>query len=267
MSIKVDVIDLWKQGITTKEIVERTGYTIRQINGIYSSNKLPANRFSIIKEDENLRQFLIGSLLGDGSIPRLTGWAKTYNFSVAHKLEHLEYLTFKHTLLNRYALAPPKIAINKIYDERFEKGYFEECRFKSLCHPYFKNWRDLFYPNNVKIVPEIVKELNPFGLALLFMDDGNVTTYSYQISSCGFAEKDVDFLREILKNNFNINTTRTKDSTIHILAESKDTFRNTIKPYIIPIMEYKLYPYSERIVLNKSDKLLENPEEDNQQPS
>ena len=65
-----------------------------------------------------------------------------------------------------------------------------------------------------------------------------------------------------LKDKFDIDTTLPKSGTIYILAESREKFTSVIKKYVLKEMYYKLH----LSVLDKSDKLLETPEEDNQQP-
>lgn len=55
------------------------------------------------------------------------------------------------------------------------------------------------------------------------------------------------------------------DDSMYLLAQDFSKFAEIISPYVIPSMQYKLIPYSKR-VLNKSDELLESCDA-NQQPS
>lgn len=269
MSIKNDVIELWKRGYTSDEILEVLPYSRKQINSVYTRWGIHANRYSIIEDDNNLQQFIIGGLLGDASMVKISGLAKHSKISIAHSLKHREYTEFKFNFLAKYKLAPSKISYNKIYNTRYKKGYFEEARFKSKSHPYFDRYRELFYPNGTKIIPNIIKKLDSFGLAIWFMDDGNVTNDGYNIATNCFNINDLHKLQLMLKENFDLSTSLQKcvgALKIYIGKAEQAKFQNIVEPHIIPLMKYKLFPYKLR-VLNKSDKLLGNPEKDNQQPS
>ena len=53
----------------------------------------------------DLKQLLIGSLLGDGSFCSIGKHAKNMYLSIAHSMKQEEYLKFKVSILNRYGLA------------------------------------------------------------------------------------------------------------------------------------------------------------------
>lgn len=270
MNIRETVIKLWEQGFTSDEILNKTTFSRKQINSVYTSCSIHANRYTIVNEDDNLLQFMMGNLLGDATITKISGLAKHSRFSVAHKKDHVEYIKFKHNFLCKYKLGSSKISEYKIYNNRYKKGFFEEVRFKSKSNPYFDNYRKLFYPRGIKIIPDIINKINDFGLTIWYMDDGSVTNDSYSLATNGFSEKEVERLIEILYNNFELKCSkyRSKDKyQILIYKESAEKFCNIINSHILPIMKYKLVPYKKRNVLYKLDKLLENPGEDNQQPT
>jgi recombination protein RecA len=249
MTIKETVYQLYEQGLTNLEISQKTGLTKKQIiSGLYKYN-LKSNRYTKVIEDENLKQFIIGSMLGDGTITKVSGLSKHSRFSVAHKSLHKEYIEFKFNFLAKYNLSSSKISEYKIFNERYKEGFYEEVRFKSSANPYFSVYRELFYPEDVKIIPSLLESLNSFGLAIWFMDDGSVTNVGYNLATNGFTLEDVKYLQNIIKNNFNINTSIQKSSgryKIYIGHKETDNFKNIISPYIIPCMEYKLYPYKKR---------------------
>ena len=74
----------------------------------------------------------------------------------------------------------------------------------------------------------------------------------------------IELFQNWLKNKYNINTTRYNTYgyySIYIRRDSHNNLENVLKQYLVPSMEYKIKGEV------KSDKLLETPEEDNQQPS
>lgn len=270
MTKKEKILELTLQGKTVSEISTEVESSKNVVRTIINRNGLKINRYKSINEDNKLTQFIIGTLLGDGSIQKFDPRFLNSNLSIAHGYKQKEYVEWKFNFLKQYFLTPNKISHNIVKDIRMKSGEFEEYRFKSLTHPIFTKYRTIFYPNGKKIVPEIVRNLTEFGLAIWYMDDGNVTTYSFELNTHGFIKEDVIFLIEVLKRNFNLDCTLVNDKRssgykIYILASSRDRFIKLISPYILQSFKYKLIPYYKR-VLYKSDKLLENPEEDNQQP-
>ena len=102
MNIRETVIKLWEQGFTSDEILNKTTFSRKQINSVYTSCNIHANRYVIVNEDDNLLQFMMGNLLGDATITKISGFAKHSRFSVAHKKDHVEYIKFKHNFLCKY---------------------------------------------------------------------------------------------------------------------------------------------------------------------
>jgi hypothetical protein len=80
----------------------------------------------------------------------------------------------------------------------------------------------MFYKGNKKIVPQSIGEyLTPLALAIWFMDDGSKLVKGAKIAINCFSHKEIEYLCEILKNKYNLNTsihTRGKDKgeTIYI---------------------------------------------------
>lgn len=224
-----------------------------------------------VNVDKRLEQFLISCILGDGSFCKISGAMKNSKLSIAHGIKQKEYIYYKYNLLKEYYLVNT-ISYNKIYNDRYQNGFIEEYRFKSKSHPIFTEIRNKYYDLNGKkrIFEEFITNLNDYGLALWYMDDGFATKCSSMISTCSFSLEERIILQKILFNNFKIETTVDKnDNSIYILEKSFPLFKSIIEPHILTSMNYKLIPYKYREnygVLNKSDKLLESPKMDNQQP-
>lgn len=73
------------------------------------------------------------------------------------------------------------------------------------------------------------------------MDDGSKPKYGgYLLCTMNFSDSDLNIIQEFFKQKFDINTIIRKDKSLYIKADSKEKFKELIKPYIIPSMMYKL---------------------------
>lgn len=240
MNIFDKIIELNVKGKVNTQIAEELNITIKLVQSTINRLGYKANKHRIIEETEELQQFIIGSLLGDGS------FTNDSRFSIAHSITQKNYCLWKHSILAKYDLAG-KFSINTIYNNRYKSGYIEEARFKSLKHPMFKKIRDINYINNRKILLDNdILNIEPLGLAIWYMDDGYVTNDSLQICSERFDLQTVQKLANLLLTKFKIDTTINSRKEIYILKSSKNIFINLIKPYIIDDLKYKLISYKDR---------------------
>lgn len=212
-----------------------------------------------IEMGNDLKQLLIGSLLGDGCFCSVGKSTKNMCLSIAHSKKQKEYLEYKWSILNRYNLVSPIIEYhinNKRYSHELV-GY----RFKSKLHPIFTNIRNKYYDSNghKRVFEEFVKDIDALGLAIWYMDDGYVTKNSCILSTCSFTLEEQSLLAYILLEKFNLHFTVGKhDNSMYLQAKDFPKFVELIKDYIIPSMQYKLITYSKR-VLDKQGELLEQP--------
>lgn len=216
---------------------------------------------------EQLNQLILGSILGDGYLDKIINNGNS-RMTFGHSESQLEYLKYKMSIFNKYDLFNNSFYKNKSISERYKNGYCISYHTKTKKDPLFNTYRNEFYPFGKKILTNKIYELNNFRLAIWFMDDGSNTTSSYQLNSNGFSRNECNILRDMLFKNFNIETSLWKThNIIYIKSKSAELFKNLISEFIIDSMTYKLKTkYKHKRVLNKSDKLLENPGEDNQQP-
>lgn len=273
ISIIEKIIELNSTGISRKEIglllnlnkseVERILYK----RNIYSKSIRTKNKS--IELSQIQKDILIGLILGDGYI---SNKYSTSYLKIDHSLEQKEYAEdifskfsniFKS--LNYYT--------RKTVDKRNNKLY-KSVVLQSLSIKELRVYRDLFYNENTKIIPNDIEELlTPIGLAYLFMDDGKSASYGFYICTDGFTKEENEFLVNCINRKFNlklkISKTWINKYRIFIPSSEKEKFVNLIRPFIIPSMYYKLtYWKGDKFkALYKSCELLETPEEDNQQPS
>lgn len=222
-----------------------------------------------IKIENDLKQLLIGSLLGDGCFCSAGKHTKNKCLSIAHSSKQKEYLKYKWDILNKYNLVSPIVEYhlnNKRYSHELV-GY----RFRSKLHPIFTDIRNKYYDSNghKRVYKEFVEDIDALGLAIWYMDDGYVTKNSCILSTCSFTLEEQSLLANILLDKFELHFNVGKnDNSMYLQAKDFSKFVELIKDYIIPSMQYKLITYSKRRVLYKQGELLGYPLiEDNQQPS
>jgi len=117
--------------------------------------------------------------------------------------------------------------------------------FNTRSLPCLNYYRDLFYPNGVKVVPaNIGLLLTDRALAYWSMDDGYKDGNAFRLATESFTKEEVELLIKVLKDNFDLdctlNTVKSKYYRIYVRVSSMDRFRSLVSPYFIPSMMYKL---------------------------
>jgi len=264
MNKKEIVLQLHNKGLIVNEIAEETGFSKSTIRYIINHANLRCNKSSsIARIDSFFEEFILGNMLGDGCV------TKDKRISIAHSLKQKEYCKFKYNIFKEYNLANA-ISEYTIKHSRYINGFFKEIRFKTKRNDIFEKFRILYYGNNKrKHIPNekyLSQYLSPLAIAIWFCDAGNASDSNLQLNTQSFDIEEILILRYVLLEKYGIKTTINNLKIITILSESIKQFVNLIDPFVINTMKYKLIPYNNR-VLYKSDKLLEHPEEGNQQPS
>lgn len=113
-----------------------------------------------------LKDIFIELVLGDMSIEKATPYSNIRLRFDQSSTIHSEYLYFLYNLFKDYTLTPPK-STNRKPDKRTGKTY-NSLILKTRILPCFNYLWDLFYIDNVKVVPKnIVDLLTPSGLTFL----------------------------------------------------------------------------------------------------
>ena len=203
-----------------------------------------------------LKQFIRGSLLGDGSIPKKNEKNKNYRMTFGHSSDQKAYLEWKHSFLENYLLSGAIIK-NIAKSERYKSGECISYHFKSKTHPIFSEFRRLYYNNKRQLNKEDVIMMDEFALAIWYMDDGNIARRKkrsphIELNTQSFLEDDVDFLVKLLNTKWNIKCARMSHSNIiRISTYDCSKFLNLIEPFKIDCLAYKW-------VLYKLEELLES---------
>lgn len=209
----------------------------------YRNIKRCTNSPIIISDDAN--QIIIGSLLGDGSIiQKGTNCIFTQQHSIIQNsyVEYLKELCIKANLEVKFTQV--KVKDSFINNRKIKNN--GQSRIYTSLNQSFNVYRKEWYPKGKKIIPNSIYQLKALGLAIWFMDDGcfHKGTKNYYFSTDGFCYEDVVKLINMLKQNFNIIASIHKRKTnyvIYITANSRELFKNLIKPYICKEMNYKIF--------------------------
>jgi hypothetical protein len=211
------------------------------------------NRNKNILITEKVKEILIGTLLGDSSISkyrRCCESVKILNSRICcgHSLKQKEYVKYLCNLISNEGLKVNYTEDNISHKSKINDRCIEtigECRMDVVRNIAFNSWRDEWYPNDKKIVPKTISEyISPLTIAIWYMDDGSKNNSSYYLHTEGFTEDDVDYLRYILEEKYNLITSRHNlrgKPTIYISMKSRKHFTNLIKPYICESMMYKIW--------------------------
>lgn len=238
------ILKLTSEGYNIPQIHKLTTYPIKNLQRWYNKRSIKVNKYPLIFPQDDLIQLTYGSILGDGYLSRIEGDFKSSRLSITHSPTQIDYLLHKKFILDKYGFALDITSytfISKFYMSNGKDGTYTHNSLKSLCHPFFTYYRKLFYgEDNIKYINEDIRNLGPQGLAIWFMDDGQLCSSSYQINTQSFNEKDFEILHSMLEDNFNIKSTHDKNNVLYIRVESKEIFADIIYPYIIPSMMYKI---------------------------
>jgi hypothetical protein len=237
----LEIIELNKLGYSNFQIAKLLNINNKtRILSVIYRNNLKSNAYHKIENDYILRQLILGSILGDGYLVKISGLTKESKLSLGHSLKQKDYLEYKVSILKEYDL-DGVIYESTVISDRYIDNKYTSVFSKSRSHTLFTYYRNLFYKDNIKILNEEIYKIDAFGLAIWFMDDGQKRGISggIQMNSQGFSVNDCNILRDVLETKFKIKTTLQKGNIIYIMKQSVDLFLDIIKPYIINSMIYK----------------------------
>jgi len=202
-----------------------------------------------------LEQFIRGSLLGDGCIPKIDEKGRNYRMTFGHGLKQICYLNWKHQFLNEFDLAG-KIVKRTAISNRYKNGFCISLHFKSITHPIFTKFRKMYYPEGKKILnKEDVILLDEQGLAIWFMDDGYISkpknkSFFAVICTTSFTKEETEFLIKFLWDKWNLKCYYySSEKGIRFSIDSSKKLINIIDQYIVECLEYKRVLYKEEELL------------------
>jgi len=153
---------------------------------------------------------------------------------VNHSATQKDYVDWKYSVLQSVVKSRPKL--------RNGNGNRIAYRFFTCCSSEITDLFRYFYKDGKKIVPADL-EINPFSLAVWFMDDGSRSGGSLYLNTQQFSVNDQIVLQKLLQNRFDVNSSLNKDKEyMRIRIRTKDAikFCDIIRQYVPVSMQYKL---------------------------
>jgi hypothetical protein len=195
-------------------------------------------------------QILLGTLLGDAYISKLQGKRKSFVISWQHCIKQELYALWKaDNSLDNYS-----IHRRSVLDSRTNKIYHSiTCYSRKDNYQYYRN---LFYKEHKEVSQEVLDMLKPLGIAVWFMDDGNLY---YNGNNChltlavnGFDDESVNRIINYFKNNYNIIFKKTGKAIRITSVKQVELFESFFKKYYHDSMNYKTLEFSK----NKHNNIL-----------
>ena len=200
--------------------------------------------------NKQANQLILGSLLGDASLNLMN---KNPRLQFSHSKAQEEYIWWKYELLSEsFDLTEPKMIMSGK-----EKKY-PQYRFQTPTTQRLIYYQKLFYPKGKKILTrKMLNMLEPLGLAVWYMDDGNIIIHKYTKTDGTKGIKGRELAintqcysyeeHEIIKRYFEVKWKlevkiyKNKGSyRIVMNATNAKMFIEIIEAYIIPSMSYKI---------------------------
>lgn len=205
-----------------------------------------------------LEEFLIGTILGDGCIEKLGKNYKNYRWSCSHGEKQKNYLQWKVNFLVKHDLHTSSITKYTNNSPRYLKPCTTYTT-RSKTNFIFAKYRELFYSNGKKIIPDTVK-ITPNILTILYMDDGHLLQRKNRTSKAvfnlhSFSDECRNRFCQQLKELDIIATARHKNGEVAISAYSMNRFREIVKP--LEFFNYKMGPC--KTLLNRETLEVDNP--------
>ena len=190
------------------------------------------------------KQFLIGTLLGDGTL-----YLSDKNTNARLKIEHTrkdrEYVEFKYSIIKNFVTG--RIMDNAVFNKGVRRHYLTSL-FITTTHPEFTIFHRLFYKNLKKIVNrKILDKVTPFGLAFWVMDDGcyNKKHKFIDLYTMGFTHREHLIMQKWFKEKYGIYPKidyHKQSDKYYLRFNCLDSQKlvNIIKPHIIESMGRKI---------------------------
>jgi len=246
---KQEILDLYNNGVTIDKMLNsfrcrRT--TLYKWFGEYGIQFVPYFRRRIYPTIcENVKQIILGTLLGDASIVIKGPQAR---LSISHSTMQDNYVRHIESVLGALCCGVYDV-VNKEHTKhdgtiiKTTAGLL----LQSKVHPYFLELRERIYIDGRKTVTEQwLNQVTEVGLAYFFMDDGssrcNVRGIKrvYEFHTQSYNDNERALICGWLLR-FGIDAWQSKRKSIVLSMKSDDRFVKLVEPFIIESMRYKLF--------------------------
>ena len=202
--------------------------------------------------DEEIRGAIIGMVLGDGSLP-LDGRSINAHMDFAHCAKQREYAVWKAGLLENLTSVRITDGVSHCRNKEYPK-----VRVLSKTHPTYTHLRNRFYHNGRKTIDAFLMEhLTPLGLAIWYMDDGNLKNHENYLTpmletNCfNVAEHLImtKALADKFQLEFRANHLNAKYLMLRLRRKDRGKFFDIIREHIHPTMAYKIQDDGKTVML------------------
>lgn len=166
---------------------------------------------SLIPSDQF--QLIIGSLMGDARLECRSKSIRakhTARLRIHQSDKQKDYVFWKYQILKSLVIRGPRFT--KVWHDKKRNKNHYSWYFHTISSETLGLFHRFFYRNGIKIVPiELLKELNPLGLAIWYMDDGSNNGGSITLNTHCFSEQEQIVIQDLLKNKFGVVATIVKD--------------------------------------------------------
>lgn len=190
-------------------------------------------------------QLILGSLMGDARLEcrsKEIRQAYTARLRIHQSEKQKEYVFWKYQMLKDFVQKGPRHT--KVWhDPKRNKDHYS-WYFHTKTNKSFGKVHKLFYENGIKIVsPEVLDTIEPFGLAVWYMDDGSNNGGDITLNTHSFIRKEQELIQSMLQRKFNVASTIVKDRSKLKIAIGRyefEKFLKIVEPHIISSMNYKI---------------------------
>jgi hypothetical protein len=120
---------------------------------------------------------------------------------------HEDYFYFVYETFILAGVPCGKIVIRERKPDKRTGNIYYGLSFRTKADPYFTTLRNIFYPNNKKIIPNCIGNyLTLKDIAFWLKDDAHFTGSRLVINTHSFTKEEVELLIYSLNNNYNFNT-------------------------------------------------------------
>jgi len=174
------------------------------------------------------QDFITGKLLGDGSLEN-RGTANS-RLQIRHSIRQKDYVNWCYQQLRNLTTSIPK---------QHKKSYY----FRTKSSPVFTKLRQEWYERSKKLLPSNLS-LSPYILSIWYMDDGYYDRRRDSVWLCThcFTLNELQRLIDALIQ-LGIHCTKIRDRThfkLRVISKDTQKFFNTVRPYIVPSLLYKI---------------------------
>ena len=200
-------------------------------------------REAISINDETMK-CITGMMLSDGHIQQrsITGNGR-FIFAQSGKPEKREYFNLVLELMKPFCSANYVPYTKEGIDVR-SNTINSSISLTTMQLPCFTSLHNIWYSNNIKIVPLNIKEmLTPLALAHWIMGDGSKQNEGIHLSVYAFSTSDVELLITALNERYNLECSihlTDRGSRIYINKKSMEILRPLVSDHIVPSMKYKI---------------------------